>query len=123
MNIVITPDRTMNTEAMIQMMVVAQISMDLCHAEQVAANAAEAYRHDLRQFEVEHGPLTGRLSADAPAHAAVREFTAKKYKAKQVSKRKVYTTRGRLKTACLKLALIQGRESYLSCLDNHQMPS
>jgi hypothetical protein len=108
MNIANTPDLTMNTEALVQMMVVAQISMNLWHAEEAAANARDVYRHEIWRYEEQHGSLNRRLSPDAPEHAAVREFTAEKYKAHQVSKRKVYTTKYRLKKACWKLAFIQG---------------
>ena len=96
----------MSTEALVQMMLVAQASMDLWRAEDAASNARDNYHREINRYEAENGALSRLIRLTAPEHAAVREFTAAKYKVHQVAKRKVYAAKCRLKKACAKLARI-----------------
>lgn len=100
-------DQTLNTEVSVQTMAVAQVSMELWRAEEAASLAHDAYLRKIRSYERRHGPLKERLSAEAPEHAAVREFTAEAYKTHQTLKRQVYAAKRRLKKACLTLTFVQ----------------
>lgn len=100
-------DLTKKKDALAQIIFVAQASMDLWEAEEIAASARHEYRHSIQHYEEQHGPLIGRLSAESKAHATVREFTAETYEAHVFSKRKVYNAKRRLKNACQKLARIR----------------
>ena len=96
----------MSTQALVQMMAVAQVSMDLWRAEELAANARAAYHRDIEAYEAEHGRSLKRLRRDTPEHAGVRAFTADKYRKYGIARRKVYTIKCRLAKACAKLARI-----------------
>lgn len=95
---------TKNTDALAQVMLVFQATMDLWGAEKTANSTRRDYHQSIQRYEKLHGPLVGRLSAESEAHAGVRKFTANTYEAHQTAKSKVYNAKRRLNTACRKLA-------------------
>ena len=96
----------MSTAQLVQLVVIGELSMDLWRAQEAAVNAEHAYHLAIRAFERDQGHLNKRISATDPGHAAVREFTAPKYKQLQQARRRVYALKVRMAKACAKLARI-----------------
>jgi hypothetical protein len=94
----------MITHQIVQLVTVGQLAMDLWRAQEGVANAEGAYHAAIDQYEAQHGRLDRLIRKDDPAHAAVREFTAPKYKALQQAKRRVYALKVRMRSACAKMA-------------------
>lgn len=107
MTITNTANFNANTATLAQMIAVAQVSMDWWHAEVASSMARDEYIQSIQEYEHENGCLKWPLSADAPEHAAVREYTAKTYAAHKASKRKVYTAKRKLENACAKLTIFK----------------
>lgn len=96
----------MITNQIAQLVAVGQLAMDLWRAEDAVANARHAYHVSIEKYEAKFGRLDKLVQKSDPAHAAVREFTAPKYKALQHAKRRVYALKCRMKKACEKMARI-----------------
>lgn len=101
----------MSTEQLVQLVTIGELAMDLWRAQDAAVNSEHAYHLAIRAYEREHGQLNKRINADDPEHAAVREFTAPKYKQLQQAKRRVYALKTRMAKACAKLARISAARS------------
>lgn len=99
------------TKQIIQLLTVGDLTMDLWRAEDASENARDAYRRDIERYEAEHGRLGKFLRAHDPEHAAARDFTAAKYQALQLAKRRVYAIKVRIRKACTLLARLSAAES------------
>lgn len=96
----------MSTAQLVQLVVIGELAMDQWRAQEAAVNAEHAYHLAIRAYERDHGHLNKRINATDPEHAAVREFTAPKYKQLQQARRRVYALKTRMAKACAKLARI-----------------
>lgn len=94
----------MNLEHITQIVAVGQVAMDLWRAQEAVANAEHAYHMSISEYEQKHGHLDKLIQKSEPTHAAVREYTAPKYKLLQHAKRRVYILRCRLRGASAKMA-------------------
>lgn len=96
----------MSAAQLVQLVVIGELAMEQWRAQDAAVNAEHAYHLAIRAYERDNGHLNKRISASDPEHAAVREFTAPKYKQLQQAKRRVYALKTRMAKACAKLARI-----------------
>lgn len=94
----------MSTAQLLQLVTVGDLAMELWRAQEKVENTKAVYHRSIEDYEAQHGRLDKLIRPSDPEHAAVREFTAPKYKALQQAKRRVYALKVRLAKACAKMA-------------------
>lgn len=80
------------------------LALDLWRAEQAVAELHDIYVGKLRQYEGQHGPITGALNPRNHEHIAIIAYTMDEKQALVAARRKVYLARRRLRAACAKAA-------------------
>jgi hypothetical protein len=80
------------------------LALDLWRTEQAVAELHGIYVRKIREYEGRHGSITGALNPRNHEHIAIIAYTMDEKQALASAKRKVYSARRRLRTACAKAA-------------------
>jgi len=91
------------------------LAMDLWRAEQAVAELHAIYVRKIREYEGQHGPITGALNPRNHQHIAVIAYTMDEKQALASARRKVYAARRRLRAVCAKAARAEATEGAKQC--------
>lgn len=80
------------------------LALDLWRAEQAVAELHGIYVRKLREYEGRHGNIKGALDPRNHHHIAIIAYTMDEKQALMAARRKVYSARRRLRSACAKAA-------------------
>lgn len=80
------------------------LALELWRAEQAVAELHGIYVGKLREYEGQHGPITGVLNPRNHEHIAIIAYTMEERQAMALARRRMHAVRRRLRAACAKAA-------------------
>jgi hypothetical protein len=81
------------------LLVVAEVSISMIAAENVARAARSDYEDEIRKYERLHGRLGCGINPSKPEHGAAIKYTAEAYERYCLARRQIYNAKRRLLTA------------------------